>query len=186
MKETNDVNDIGTVPYGSSASNPAQDKELVAAAKALLIAMAELAAVKPVVEGYQRDILSRYYFSYDRNKDYRTPDENGRITSPDQMYLCSDAGFALYRRLCNQAQRQLGIYIDGEKCPLLVAENNVIKARRRLIDAGEFVAGVSFDRLFIQKNVLQVFKDYSNKLLQYTLLAAEIDPQQVLEEINNA
>ena len=138
------------------------NQEILDATKEVLINMAWVETVKPIVTGYQKAILDRHQFKV--VKKYRDTSIDEVILDPDSSYLMSDTDFAIYLAECNQARINAGLKVESEEfCPLLVAENNLRKARHKLIDLMAPVTSIKFDMLF------QSYPDNYNKYLDLVL-----------------
>lgn len=110
-------------------------KEMVEAAKTVFVAMAIVETIKPVVIGYEKDILIKYKFHIAKQwTDKGIADEI--ILDPAHSYLLEDADFQVYLAECNQAREAAHLKVDKpEFCPLLVAESLQSDAENGLIES---------------------------------------------------
>jgi len=116
--------------------------EMLAAARAVFVAMACVETVKPVVRGYQQKIL-----------DEMKPVSKMTglvITEPGLSYQMADRDFGVYHARCNEARKVAGLHVDSDEyCPLLVAKELLRKARRVLVDVMEPVTKIKADNLYV-------------------------------------
>jgi hypothetical protein len=149
------------------------NQDILDATKEVLINMAWVETVKPIVLGYQREILANHQFRVIEK--YRDGSINEVILEPDRSYLMSDTDFAVYLAECNQARINAGLKVDNDEyCPLLVAEDNLRKARRKLIDLMEPVTSVKFDMLF--NTYPDNYNKYLDLILKLVVPMAEVLP----------
>ena len=115
-------------------------QEMIDSALRVFEAMAWVQVVEPIVTAYQKEILAKHQFKT----------EDGEvITTARDMYMASDADFALYHAESKEARKLTNLHVEHEDfCPLLVAENNVLKVEWRLIDSVEPLTGVSKQELY--------------------------------------
>ena len=132
-------------------------EEMIKAAKLVFLAMAHVQTVRPVVEGYQREILAdispinRY---------------NGKvITDLKQSYCMSDKDFAEYMRRSKVDQDRNGFVVPPDFCPLLMAEHAQQKAEWLLIDAVAPSLGVKPDLITSTLDGYKKFIDLTLRML---------------------
>ena len=124
----------------------------IKAAQTVFEAMALVETVKPIVRGYETEILKLHQ--------WRTAPEyieRGRpdqiILDPDQSDWLSDADFGVFAEECIIARKKSGLYVEREEsCPLLVAEHLLLDAKHALIDIMEPVTGIKYSDLWRVKN----------------------------------
>jgi len=93
--------------------------QMIDAARAVFAAMAYEATVRPIVETYQINILRA--LGYDETmlgREYRMPDDD----------------LKQYYAQCRIEHKKAGFDVPDDYCPLLMAENETRKAKRRLVD----------------------------------------------------
>ena len=122
--------------------------EMIAAAECVFFSMATEAHVRPIVEGYQKQILENGQWHINPKYVGQRGTVDRIILDPRHSYLLSEPDFEAYLQACKRARDAAGLVVDDdEKCPLLVAEDAVRCARRALVDIMEPVTGLSADRL---------------------------------------
>ena len=86
---------------------------------------------------------------------FKDLDGGGRIIDPKDYWLCQDeAACKAYYAAQNRELRAAGIKpdeMDDKKCPALVAEHDVIKARRAIVDALAPLVAIDPQRLYGEK-----------------------------------
>lgn len=115
---------------------------MIEAAENLFVAMAFEQTVRPIVEGYQRKILTERIWrcapEYLERANRRAPDEalDSQITDIKLAWTMEKADFALYVERCNEERIAAGLVVETEAhCPLLVAQDTTRKAKYALCDA---------------------------------------------------
>lgn len=137
--------------------------KMIESAYTVFQAMAWVETVKPIVRGYQQAILDyeKYYYAkkwIDRGEHTHAE----WISNPDHTYLMDDEGFKHYIKRCNEERIKAGLHVDSEEyCPLLVAENMLIKARWALIEIMEPITHIRLDDLYKL--------EHQNELVELTL-----------------
>ncbi len=151
-------------------------EDMKSAATATFLAMAFVETVKPIVKGYQHEILNTYQ--------WRTSDKElgtrGRlyddeiVKDPDHTYMLPDEDFQLYLAECREAQARAGLKTDNpDHCPLLVAEHIQVNAEGILIEAMEPLTGVNKDLIFAMSDSLGTYRKYID--LSLKLMAPFVD-----------
>jgi hypothetical protein len=124
-------------------AKPEITPELKAAVEALIVTKAYVAAIRPVVEGYQREILSRRQFPYSRAIAQRYIKRGGVVPAfvaePKETYMMTKRDFRSYLAELRRAQAEAGFKVKKDECPLLVAEYDQIKAEWAVLKAGQYV-----------------------------------------------
>lgn len=129
-----------------TAKNFKPTDEMVHAAKAVFICMAAVETVRPVVEGYQKNILA--FWKFQPAKEWRKNESNEPILEPNRAYLLSENDFRLYMADIRDEQKKAGLKTDNpDNCPLLVAESGLRKAKAVLIDVMEPMTGFTVDKM---------------------------------------
>jgi hypothetical protein len=123
-------------------------KDMIQAAKTVFKAMAFTQTIRPIVEGYQQQIINEM-----------KPQANERdakncqlgfkiITSPKQSYLMNNTDFQIYLKRCNEERIKAKLHVKSEEyCPLLVAEDLQRQAERAFIDIMEPVTHLTADKV---------------------------------------
>lgn len=107
--------------------------EMVRAAEALFLAMAHVDYIKPIVNGYQQEILERGKWFI--RPEYLERLEQEIILDPKNSYLMGESDFAEYDAQCKAARVAANLPVDNpDQCPLLVAEHQVLQAEHALIE----------------------------------------------------
>lgn len=162
----------------SKEFTPSEDMK--SAARGCFLAMAYTGTVRPIVEGYQHDILSEYQFrtdveQYDGKRVY--PDKV--VLNPDHTYMLTEDDFAFYLAECRTAQSAAGLKTESrDHCPLLVAESIQRDAEHLLIDAMEPLTGINFNTILGSRNFIDHLKKYID--LSLKLLAPFVDAKEIL------
>lgn len=125
---------------------------MIAACKKLLLARTWLSTVEPIVRGYERKILEGLQFTNRREFEKygeKFPEcKLHVITEPKQSYLLADEDFQVYWQLCKLARDAAKLVVEQDDfCPLCVAEHEVSKAERALLDAMKPITTLSADDL---------------------------------------
>lgn len=138
---------------------------MITAAHNVFVTMAFEQTVKPIVEGYQKDILSFWRFKIAPEHVTRGHKKDEIILNPKHSYLLSDDDFKLYLAECNDARIKAGLKVDNpEHCPLLVAKHLRIIAENTLIDTMKPVTGIKTDQVYMLEHRKQLV-DLTLKLL---------------------
>lgn len=150
--------------------------DMIQAVKAVFVCMAAVETIKPIVRGYQEKILAYMQAGpaekWCQRENGMKPDDI--ILAPEQAYLLDDDDWTWYLAECNKERKKAKLHVENEEfCPLLVAENNLRKARKLLIDAMEPLTGIKFDDLFTD------FPNNYNKYIDLSLrlLVSFLDPK---------
>ena len=137
-------------------------QEMITAASNVFIAMAFADTVRPIVKGYQQEILNKYQFKYAKKWLGRERIVNKGITIVTDIkdtYLMEDDDSKIYFKECNKARIEAKLHVDSEEfCPLLVAENLQRIAENCLVDVMSGTTGITKDMIFQSKNALENYK----------------------------
>ena len=142
--------------------------ELVKAAENVFFAMTHVSIVKPIVEAYQQKILEYEKYPYaEKEHERRGVTFDDYIKDAKFSYLMSDQDAQHFYKRCNEEREKSGLHVsDPEFCPLLVAENLLIKAHRVLTNLMEPITDVSFDQLICAGlDTLHEYEELTLKLL---------------------
>lgn len=106
--------------------------------KAAVLALRERAVrVRAEVDAYTAPVFARFEF--------RSKYDGAPITRPADLYLSGDeAGCAEFFAACDLANREHGYELPAGHCPALVAENEVLKAERQLLEHYSKALGTDF------------------------------------------
>ncbi len=137
---------------------------MLLAAGNVFAAMAWVEVIRPVVEGYQREILNRHKWHIAKEWSEKRGLPDKIILEPNRAYLLEDEDFNIYLKECHEARNKAGLKVENDDfCPLLVSERLLSEAKRGLIDVMEPTTGIEFDDLFHHG-----LEDY-NKYIDITL-----------------
>lgn len=154
-------------------------KALIAVVKTACNAEAYLEIVRPVVEGYQKEILEKHQFKIDIEKwtgygfDLEKP-----VLEPKDIYKMSDEDSLIYFRECELKHVEHGFKVKEGCCPLLVAESMLRNAKHEVKIAAKYIHKMSKHDM-CRMNLEQSEKLYS---LIIKLVFSLLTPKQ-LEEI---
>jgi hypothetical protein len=157
---------------GSAAKKAfAPTPTMIAAALSVLAATAKCEVISPIVRAYQSQILVegqwkvRADVAEHRAHDGSVIDE--LIEDPKDSYLMSDADFAAYDARCKEARDGAGLWVaDDGHCPKLVAEEELRKAERRLIEEMTPVTNLTVDQITgLQAGEYRKYVDLTLRLL---------------------
>jgi hypothetical protein len=150
--------------------------EMIAAAETVFLAKAYLALVEPIVTAYKRGILARGKWMTSSEYD----DARFYVEDPKDAWLLADADFASYDAQCKAARVAAGLPVaDPEHCPLLVAEDDVRKAERALVDVLEPLTKLSADKLLCSS--LANYHRFVEMSLR--MMSAFVDRDSIMERI---
>lgn len=145
---------------------------MIEAAEALFVAMAFEQTLRPIVEGYQRTILSDGVWRVAPHILQRCSHRAGEplapyVTDIKSAWTMHEDDFTVYLKRCNEERIAAGLVVEDEDhCPLLVAENATRMAKRALCDAMASVTNISADKvLVLGMTKYERFVDLSLKLL---------------------
>ncbi len=120
--------------------------ELLKAAETVFLAQAHADTLRPIVTGYQRQILNEKEYLIAEEWEERSHGriKRERITDPEKAYLLNEADFKEYLKKVDQHHIKRGYadLVKEGKCPLLVAESMERDARRELLEEAEYITGI--------------------------------------------
>lgn len=139
---------------------------MISAAKSLFMAKAYTATVRPVVEGYQRRILSECKFTAD-------DDAGCFIKDPKRSYRMKNQDFKDYDAFCHAEAIKANFKVPEGYCPLLMAEDQERKAKLNLFEVmavylKDIVPGFSVEKIYSGAGMLEnitKFEDLTLRLL---------------------
>lgn len=124
--------------------------------KTVFLTMAYTETIRPIVEGYQKEILNFFEWKIDKQWVEKGM-EDQIIRDPDKAYLLSDEDFKSYLAHCNIARKKANLHVDNpEFCPLLVAESLQNDAERLFIDSMEPITGLKAKDIILLKHRKQL------------------------------
>lgn len=127
--------------------NPTQ--VMIRAAETVFLAQAFLEMVRPIVLDYQKRILAEGQWKVrPEYNDRRSECIEEIVIEPANSFLMSEADFKIYHAKCNEARKVANLVVeDDEQCPLLVAENQLRKAKIELCNVMEPVTGIDYNKV---------------------------------------
>lgn len=133
---------------------------LLSAVKAHLMAKAYTESIRPIVEGYQIDILKKHQFPYKEGKLMalgiaQTGDPaQDCVLNPKHAYLMHDTDAEVFFAEIEEAKKAYSFGKDLEEgcCPLLVAENLQLQALRVMIDEAAYITGFRYDDIQLMEH----------------------------------
>jgi len=121
---------------------------IIIVGRAVFTAMAFVETIRPVVEGYQREILNMMQ-AHIAPKNIIRGRQDEIILDPENTYLMEEKDFTKYIDECHIAAQKHGFTVPEKgDCPLLIAKNNLRKARHLLIETMEPITSIKIDDLF--------------------------------------
>lgn len=134
--------------------------EMIETASDVMLARAEVEAIRPIVRGYQQKILQEGQWP-EKERARERKDGVRVILDPQWAWLMSEENFAIYDAKCKEARVASGLSVNKpDNCPLLEAESRLRNAERRLMDTMASVTKVDADRVFMAPNGLERAKEY--------------------------
>lgn len=143
-------------------------KKMIKAAEAVFMAMAFTQTIRPIVEAYQREILSRH--KWENNEEFAKYGRRGvkkrSILEPKDAWLLDDADFQTYLKESNEARKKANLHVENEECcPLLVAEDLERQTKIVLANVMEPVTKISYNDLTGTVNTYDKYFDLTLRLL---------------------
>lgn len=134
---------------------------MISSAKLVFMAMAYTKTVRPIVEGYQRRILSECNF---------TTEEGDLVIDNKRSYRMKDSDFKDYDQFCQDEARKAGFIVPAGYCPLLMAEEQERVAKRNLANVmleylRPMMPDLTLERLLHRLDDYNKFIDLNLKLL---------------------
>lgn len=136
---------------------PTITPELSLATAQYITAQATCETLEPIITGLQRALLQTYQFRCAEEWRLATPELPAFVTDPRQTYLMDDTDFGLYSAKLHQAYLAHGFKINYGYCPLLIAQHNLSRAARQMVDAAEYFTGLSYDTLLCRFDLHEQF-----------------------------
>ena len=131
------------------AALKAIESQAVPVARAVFVAMAFVETIRPVVEGYQREILTAIKPKMAKHWVEDHGMEQRIITDPTDTHYMEDGDFDEYIEGCHREALKHGFKVPEKgSCPLLIAEHNLTKAQQLLIEVMEPITGIKHSDLF--------------------------------------
>jgi len=123
--------------------------EMILAAELVFVCMAAVELIKPIVRGYQAKILAEKQWPI--NDKYAARFGKEIILDPERSYLLGEQNMADYFALCNKARIQAKLHVESEdKCPLCVAEYQLVQAKWALCTTMAPITNISAERITAQ------------------------------------
>lgn len=146
---------------------PAITTELEEAVKTYLLAKSYLETIKPIIVGYQTEILESNNFRNEYEVGTRRAMQAGEfIKNPDHTFLMVDDDFDEYLKLVNQAHKDNGFNVPEGYCPLLVAKSDVTDAEKLILEESSYLTN-SDNRMFLRN--LDVMKKFIDTTVAFVL-----------------
>lgn len=143
--------------------------EQIKFAELLLMAQAVVETIRPIVEGYQKEILAKHGFTNQKTVErfaHRGTAPVEVIHDPQRSFELSDDDFAIYLKECNEARLAAGLHTDDPNhCPLLVAENLHRQAQRAFMESMESFTGINVDALIGINDGIKKYDDFTASTL---------------------
>lgn len=118
--------------------------EMIRAAQHIEACKAIANNIRPIVRGYQEEILKRRQFKI-ADEWVKNGDKPEVILNPDFDYLMSEADLKEYVAELDAKKAELGFDLpEPGTCPLLIAEHNVIKAKWAFLKAIAPLLGINW------------------------------------------
>jgi len=137
-------------------------EEMIDAAELTFLSMAAAQTIRPVVEGYQRMILTKHQFKIAP----RWKEGKRVITDPDHTYLLGEKDWKAYHDECKVEESKAGLKTKGyDYCPLLVAQADQVSAERLLINSFQKITGMSYSDVSMKLDVRKKFLDITLRLM---------------------
>jgi len=139
--------------------------EIVASIENVLAARVWRDTVTPIVLDYQRRILAEHQWK-------THPDRVGKnrpevISDPKYSWTMPDEDFVVYDQKCREARDKAELPVhDDEYCPMLVAENAVRIAERRMVEAIAPTVGTTADDVYSNMDATTKFIDLTVRFLE--------------------
>lgn len=108
--------------------------EMAQAAQDYIHAEAHYLTIEPIVKEIQQALLTE--------TQYRHRETNQVITNPKDTWLMSDVDFNQYNVLLHHCYLEKGFNPKYGYCPLLIAEDELRKAGKKLIDSLRSITGL--------------------------------------------
>lgn len=124
---------------------------------------ADAARIRKQIDAEQLKILLADDFRYDELSDELA---GQRITTVKHVWMMSEADFTKYEAECRKMRARLGYKVQDGECPALIAENEVRKAQRNLLNVCEPITlGLTYDQLTGKLDLLEQMTECLVKIL---------------------
>lgn len=152
---------------------------IVCAGRAVFTCMAFVETIRPVVTGYQKQILEMMQPHIAKEwLDKGRKDEI--ILNPEHSYLMEDTDFQEYIDECHIEAEKNGFHVpERGYCPLLMAETKLTEAKHLLIETMEPITGIKVSDLFRHG-----LKDYDNYIELTLKMVAGMASEKELNVFN--
>lgn len=158
-------------------------KQILSAARDVLIRQAALEIVAQIVGTYEREILAEERWSASAHWGDHFP-EGKTILDPKDTYLLSEADSAVFTSRCHQSRDRAKLKVSQpDDCPRCEAEWQLIQAEWRLVDLMESITGVSRESMLCQG--LGRYKQYIDATLCLLSVFLEPSAELMLSEANH-
>ena len=148
-------------------------EEQIKATEQVFLYMAEVDIIKPIVEGYQKEILLNHKFHISK-KNIRRGDIDRIILNPEHTYLMEDLDFKIYLQEVAEQHIKHGFKVKKDYCPLLIAQANLSDSQNKLIVVMESLTGIKRENVYI----MDLRAKYLNLLLG--LMSKYVNKEQAL------
>ncbi len=100
--------------------------------------MAKVDTIRPIVEKYQKKILEKHKFEAKRKDEREFLYKETflkYISEPKHSYLMKDSDSKIYFKELEDAHLEHGFNVKKDYCPLLIAESDLIDAKRNFVNS---------------------------------------------------
>lgn len=134
-------------------------QNMIDAANAVFAGMAKVETLQPIIIGIQKRLLKEGKYPCDSKWSERARCDGEYITEPNHAHLMSDENAQKYHDLLHDEYLKAGFDVKAHYCPLLIAESDLIEAKRDLILAMEPVitpeTGLTYDMLVTSRGCVE-------------------------------
>lgn len=132
----------------SSITVPEVTKELRRAVELYIAARGYVEKIRPVIEKIHSDVLAENDFYIDSEWLESGRREQHAIRSESEADMMSEGDFLTYVQLTHAKYVAAGFDVELDYNPLSMAENDQRDAERLIIDAAEYITGLTSDRVW--------------------------------------